>query len=176
MNQCCLLGRLTADPTITTYGTGEQEGKMARYTLAVNRSFKTKDRQADFINCRSFGRTADNAEKYLKKGMLIAVTGSIQTGSYINKAGQKIFTTEVIVENAEFAESKKVYEDRIKAEAKANDAPTASESVTTSPVMAEPTQTAPTPTYDATPAAPEKKVADDDWMNIPDDMDEMPFS
>lgn len=80
---------------------------VARYTLAVNRRFhKDGEQSADFINCVSFGKTAEFAEKYFRKGMQVAISGRIQTGSYTNKYGNKVYTTDVVVEEQEFAESK----------------------------------------------------------------------
>lgn len=104
MNKVILMGRLTKDPDIR----GEGNGLCARYTLAVDRRFKDNDGnyQTDFINIVVFGKGAEFAEKYLKKGTKIVVTGRIQTGSYTNKDGQKVYTTDVIVEDQEFAESK----------------------------------------------------------------------
>lgn len=106
MNLVVISGRLTKDPEITQNG----EIKIARYTLAVRRSFKSQQ-QADFINCTAFGRTAENAEKYYKKGMLINATGRIQTGSYTNKEGKKVYTTDVVISEQEFGESKKSSEE-----------------------------------------------------------------
>ena len=106
MNKVILMGRLTRDPEVR-YSQGESANAVARYTLAVDRRFKRDgDATADFINCVSFGRAAEFAEKYLRQGVKIAVTGRIQTGSYTNKDGNKVYTTEVVVENQEFAESK----------------------------------------------------------------------
>lgn len=104
MNRVILIGRLVRDPE-TRYG---ETGKVvARYTLAVDRKFKKEGEQsADFINCVTFGKSAEFAEKYLKQGTKIAVVGRLQTGSYINKDGQKVRTTDVVVEEHEFAESK----------------------------------------------------------------------
>lgn len=103
MNQVILIGRLTRDVDTRTAG----ETKVARYTLAVDRRFKRDGEQtADFIPCVVFGKGAEFAEKYLKKGMKVAVTGRIQTGSYTNKDGNKVYTTEVIVESQEFVEKK----------------------------------------------------------------------
>lgn len=102
MNKAILMGRLTRDPDIRY---GQQEGQaVARYTLAVDRM---KKGEADFIPCVAFGRQADFAEKYLKQGTKIVATGRIQTGSYTNRDGQKVYTTDVIIETQEFAESKK---------------------------------------------------------------------
>ncbi len=106
MNKVILMGRLTRDPEVR-YSQGENSLAIARYTLAVDRRFKRQgEQEADFISCVSFGKTAEFAEKYLKQGTKIAVTGRIQTGSYTNKEGQRVYTTEVIVEETEFAESK----------------------------------------------------------------------
>lgn len=107
MNKVILMGRLTRDPEVR-YSQGEQSTAIARYTLAVDRRFRRDgDTQtADFINCVAFGRQGEFAEKYLRKGIKIAITGRIQTGSYTNKDGQKVYTTDVVVEEQEFAESK----------------------------------------------------------------------
>ncbi|WMJ85621.1 single-stranded DNA-binding protein [Anaerocolumna sp. MB42-C2] len=106
MNKVILMGRLTRDPEVR-YSQGENSLAIARYSLAVDRRFKRPgEPDADFINCVSFGKAAEFAEKYLKQGTKIAVTGRIQTGSYTNKDGQKVYTTDVVVEEQEFAESK----------------------------------------------------------------------
>lgn len=106
MNKIILIGRLTKDPDVR-YTQGAQPTAIARYTLAVDRKFKKQgEPDADFINCVEFGKLAEFAEKYFKKGTKIAVTGRIQTGSYTNKDGVKVYTTDVIVEEHEFAESK----------------------------------------------------------------------
>ena len=106
MNKVILMGRLTRDPEVR-YSAGENALAIARYTLAVDRRFRRDgEASADFINCVSFGRTAEFAEKYFRQGLKIAVTGRIQTGSYTNREGQKVYTTEVVVEDQEFAESK----------------------------------------------------------------------
>lgn len=105
MNKVELLGRLTRDPDVRYSQTQSRDTMcIARYTLAVNR--KGKDAGADFISCIAFGKQGEFAEKYLKQGMKIALTGKIQTGSYTNKDGQKIYTTDVVAEEQEFAESK----------------------------------------------------------------------
>jgi len=106
MNSVNLLGRLTKEPDVR-YTQGEKSMCIARYTLAVNRRFKTGDQTADFINCVAFGKQGEFVEKYLKKGMQIAVRGRIQTGSYTNKDGQKVYTTDVVVEEHEFTGTKK---------------------------------------------------------------------
>ena len=103
MNKVVLMGRLTRDPEVR-YSQGEAPMAIARYTLAVDR--RAKKGEADFISCITFGKSAEFAEKYLRKGIKIAVVGHIQTGSYTNKDGQKVYTTDVIVDEHEFAESK----------------------------------------------------------------------
>ena len=110
MNKVILMGRLTRDPDVR-YSTGDETRAIARYTLAVDRRMRRDaqngDQQtADFIGCVAFGKSAEFAEKYLHKGTKICVTGRIQTGSYTNKDGQKVYTTDVVVEDQEFAESK----------------------------------------------------------------------
>lgn len=107
MNKVILMGRLTRDPEVR-YSQGENATAIARYNLAVDRRFKREgDTQtADFINCISFGKTAEFIEKYVFKGTKIAVEGRIQTGSYTNKDGNKVYTTDVVVEQVEFAGSK----------------------------------------------------------------------
>ena len=152
MNKIVLMGRLTADPQVR-YSQGDNATAVARYTLAVNRKFK-KDGEptADFISCVVFGRSAEFTEKYFRKGMQVAISGRIQTGSYTNKDGQKVYTTDVVVEEQEFAESKAT-----------SDANAGSFS------HAGGFQQAPAPT----PAAD----AGDGFMNIPDGIDEeLPFN
>lgn len=101
------MGRLTRDPEVR-YSQGDSPMAIARYTLAVDRRFNRNgdDASADFIGCVAFGKSGEFAEKYLRKGTKIAVTGRIQTGSYTNKDGVKVYTTDVVVEDQEFAESK----------------------------------------------------------------------
>ena len=112
MNKVILMGRLTRDPDIRYSNTaGGEQMAIVRYTLAVDRRFARRnggdDKQsADFIGCVTFGKSAEFAEKYLRQGVKIWVTGRIQTGSYTNKDGQKVYTTDVVVEDQEFAESK----------------------------------------------------------------------
>ena len=106
MNKVILMGRLTRDPEVR-YSAGESGTAIARYTLAVDRRFKRDgEATADFISCVSFGRTAEFAEKYFRQGLKVLVAGHIQTGSYTNNSGQKVYTTDVIVEEQEFAEGK----------------------------------------------------------------------
>lgn len=101
------MGRLTRDPEVR-YSQGENSSAVARYTLAVDRRFKRQgdEQTADFISCVSFGKTAEFVEKYLHQGTKIAGSGRIQTGSYTNKDGVKVYTTDVVMEEVEFAESK----------------------------------------------------------------------
>lgn len=108
MNRVVIVGRLTRDPDVR-YTQGDNSMVIARYTLAVDRH-RTKnqnEQQADFISCVAFGKGGEFAEKYLRKGTKLVVSGRIQTGSYTNKDGQKVYTTDVVVEEQEFAESKK---------------------------------------------------------------------
>ena len=146
------MGRLTRDPEIK-YAQGGDSMAIARYTLAVDRRFKRDgDPTADFINCVAFGKGAEFTEKYFRQGLKVVVTGRIQTGSYTNKDGQKVYTTDVVVEEQEFAESKAT-----------SDANAGSFS------HAGGFQQAPAPT----PAAD----AGDGFMNIPDGIDEeLPFN
>ena len=151
MNKVILMGRLTRDPDVR-YSAGENALAIARYTLAVDRRFKRDgEASADFISCVAFGRSAEFAEKYLRQGTKIAVSGRIQTGSYTNRDGQKVYTTEVVVENQEFAESKSASEQHTGGFGGGYGAP------------------APAP---AAPAA-----SADGFMNIPDGIDEeLPFN
>lgn len=105
MNKVILMGRLTRDPEVR-YAQGSDMA-VGRYSLAVNRRVKKEgEQEADFINCVAFGKSAEFAEKYLRKGMRVAITGRIQTGSYTNRDGVKVYTTEVVIEEQEFAESR----------------------------------------------------------------------
>lgn len=108
MNKVILMGRLTRDPEVR-YTQGERSMAVARYTLAVDRRRRTgnaDNQTADFIQCVAFDRAGEFAEKYFHQGIKVLVTGRIQTGSYTNRDGQKVYTTDVIVEDQEFAESK----------------------------------------------------------------------
>lgn len=107
MNKVILLGRLTRDPEVR-YTQGEKPLAIARYTVAVDRRFKSSNSEqtADFISCKALGKAGEFAEKYFHKGIKVALTGRIETGSYTNKDGIKVYTTEVVVEEQEFAESK----------------------------------------------------------------------
>lgn len=150
MNKVELIGRLTGDPEIH-YSQGEKPVAVARYTLAVDRRFKREGEQsADFIRCVAMGKNGEFAEKYLRKGLKIAVCGHIQTGSYTNKDGVKVFTTDVYVEEHEFVESKE-------SASKTSNA-----------------QPAATP---ATPPANGPFTGDDGFMNIPEGIEEgLPFN
>ncbi|HIX77965.1 MAG TPA: single-stranded DNA-binding protein [Candidatus Fusicatenibacter merdavium] len=157
MNKVILMGRLTRDPDVR-YSAGESATAVARYTLAVDRRFKRDgDATADFIGCVAFGRQAEFAEKYLRQGTKIAITGRIQTGSYTNREGQKVYTTDVIVEDQEFAESKSASERNSGYSASYNNP-------------------APSPA----PAASSQDMGSmsaDGFMNIPDGIDEeLPFN
>lgn len=100
------MGRLTRDPDVR-YSQGEKSTAIARYTLAVDRKFKREGEQtADFISCVCFGKAAEFVEKYFRQGLRITISGRIQTGSYTNKDGNKVYTTDVVVEEQEFADSK----------------------------------------------------------------------
>ena len=147
MNKVILMGRLTRDPEVR-YSAGENALAIARYTLAVDRRFRRDgEASADFIQCVSFGRTAEFAEKYFRQGLKVIVTGRIQTGSYTNKDGNKVYTTEVVIEEQDFAESK--------AAAAQNSN------------MGVPQPSAPQPSA----------AASDGFMNIPDGLEEeLPFS
>lgn len=154
MNKVILMGRLTRDPDVR-YSQGESATAVARYTLAVDRRFRRDgDASADFIGCVAFGRQAEFAEKYLRQGTKIAITGRIQTGSYTNREGQKVYTTDVVVEEQEFAESK----------AAAGEHAGGFQSQQN---QANPFQSAPAPSA----------AAGDGFMNIPDGIDEeLPFN
>ena len=150
MNKVILMGRLTRDPEVR-YSAGENALAIARYTLAVDRRFRRDgEATADFISCVVFGRGAEFAEKYFHQGIRIVVSGRIQTGSYTNREGQKVYTTEVVVDEQEFAESKS-----------ASDNYAASQ-----------------PQQNAAPSMPSPSAASaDGFMNIPDGIDEeLPFN
>ena len=106
MNKVVLVGRLTRDPEVR-YSQGDSSTAVARYTVAVDRRFKRDNEPtADFIPCVVFGRSAEFAEKYFRQGMRVSVSGRIQTGSYTNKDGVRVYTTDIVVEEQEFAESR----------------------------------------------------------------------
>ena len=148
MNKVILMGRLTRDPEVR-YSQGENSLAIARYTLAVDRRGARREGEstADFINCVSFGKTAEFAERYYRQGTKIAISGRIQTGSYTNREGQKVYTTEVVVEEQEFAESKAA------------------------------SGSAPANNYQASPVPSPSTSVGDGFMNIPDGIDEeLPFN
>ena len=149
MNKVILMGRLTRDPEVR-YSQGANSLAIARYTLAVDRRFRREgEATADFINCVAFGKQAEFSERYLRQGVKIAVTGRIQTGSYTNRDGQKVYTTDVVVEEQEFAESK------------------GSADVNRGNNSFQAAAPAPAPAFDA----------GDGFMNIPDGIDEeLPFN
>lgn len=115
MNRVILMGRLTRDPEVR-YSQGERAMAIARYILAVDRrgrrSQEGSDQTADFIQCVAFDRAGEFAEKYFCQGMRVLISGRIQTGSYTNRDGQKVYTTNVIVDDQEFADSKASSENR----------------------------------------------------------------
>ena len=150
MNKVILMGRLTRDPEVR-YSQGENALAIARYTLAVDRRFKRDGEQtADFINCVVFGKSAEFTERYFRQGMRVVVCGRIQTGSYTNRDGQKVYTTEVVVEDQEFAESKA-----------SSDSYAASHPRTSAPEA----------------SMPNPGTAAEGFMNIPDGIDEeLPFN
>ena len=151
MNKVILMGRLTRDPELR-YSTGERQMAIARYTLAVDRrgrrSGDGQEQTADFINCVAFDRAGEFAEKYFHQGQRVLVTGRIQTGSYTNRDGQRVYTTDVIVEDQEFADSKQ-------------DGGAASQAAPSAPARPQ-------------PAA----AASDGFMNIPDGVEDegLPFN
>ena len=149
MNKVVLVGRLTRNPE-TRYSQGENPTAISRYTLAVDRRFKREGQpDADFIRCVAFGRSGEFADRYFTQGMRVAVSGRIQTGSYTNRDGVKVYTTEVVVEDQEFAQSR-------------------------SENSAAPMGSAPA---SAAPAAQPAGDPGDDFMNIPEGIDEeLPFN
>lgn len=102
MNQAIICGRLVRDPEIR-YTNGEEAKAVAKYTIAVDRM---KDKEADFISCVAFGKSAEFAERYFRKGQRVLISGRIQTGSYTNKDGQKVYTTDILIATQEFADGK----------------------------------------------------------------------
>ena len=109
MNKVILMGRLTRDPELRYSNKGQDQTAICNYTLAVDRRQRNQDGStpADFIPCTAFGRAAEFAEKYFSQGLRVLVTGRIQTGSYTNRDGVKVYTTTVIIEEQEFADSRK---------------------------------------------------------------------
>lgn len=159
MNKVILMGRLTHDPEVR-YGQGPDRSAYARYTLAVDRRWQNDGGRptADFIGCIAFGKAAEFAEKYLRQGMKIAVVGRIQTGSYTNREGQKVYTTDVVVEEHEFVESRSSAENRQNSPQPAAGRPQDSEGAYAD-------------------RRPQPSVGADGFMNIPDGIDEeLPFN
>ena len=152
MNKVVLVGRLTRDPEVR-YSQGDSATAVARYTLAVDRRFRRDgEPTADFIPCVIFGRSAEFAEKYFHQGMRVSISGRIQTGSYTNREGQKVYTTEVVVEDQEFAESKASSDSYAAAHPRTEAAP-------------------------ATSMPSPSAASADGFMNIPDGIDEeLPFN
>ena len=150
MNKVILMGRLTRDPEVRYANQGTRQMAVARYTLAVDRrGSKQGEQSADFISCTAFGKSGEFAEKYLHQGMKIVVVGRIQTGSYTNREGQKVYTTEVVAEENYFCEKR-----------------SEGDSPVPHPVMAEAQKN--------TPPSQHK----DGWMNIPDGVEDegLPFN
>ena len=166
MNKVILCGRLTRDPEIR-YSQGERQMAIARYTLAVDRRGRRAgnddgSQTADFIQCVAFDRAAEFAEKYLRQGTKLIVTGRIQTGSYTNRDGQRVYTTDVVIEEQEFAESRN---------ASSSNAPSYSADF-------QQRESAPAaPQTQAAAPSPAIEDAGDGFMNIPDGIDEdLPFN
>lgn len=166
MNKVILMGRLTRDPEVR-YSQGDNSMAIARYTLAVDRRFSRSngnngnESSADFIGCVAFGKSAEFAERYLHKGTKIVVTGRIQTGSYTNRDGVKVYTTDVVVEDQEFAESKN--------SAGGNDGGYNNAGFGNSGYD--------NSGYGSASARPQPAAAGDGFMNIPDGIDEeLPFN
>lgn len=152
MNKVILIGRLTADPEITITQRKGDELTIAKYTLAVDR-ITNGEKTADFIRCVAFGKLGELADTYLKKGMKIAVTGSIKTGSYTRDDGERVYTQDIIVESQEFVESKRKDDDDEPKRNKKDD-----------------------PKARKAESKQQKRRRNDEFMNLPDDDDdEIPF-
>ena len=151
MNKIIIKGGFTKDPTISTYGEGENKGKIANFSVGVNRRIKREgDPDSDFFNCTAFGKTAEFVEKYFKKGRQALIEGRVQNDNYEDKDGNKVYGFKVIVESIEFADSKPVATGNSEAPA--------------------PQESAPAP-------APAPSGSGDGFMNIPDGVDEeLPFN
>ena len=162
MNKVIIMGRMTRDPDVR-YTQGDNSMAIARYTLAVDRRFSRNNQDgqtADFISCVAFGKSAEFCEKYCHNGTKLVVTGRIQTGSYTNKDGQKVYTTDIVAEDQEFAESKNAQ---------------GSSSVQDNGFERPERTSAPAPAAGNSGAQP--APAGDGFMNIPDGIDEeLPFS
>ena len=150
MNKVILMGRLTRDPEVR-YSQGERSMAIAKYMLAIDRrkTQQNSDPGADFINCVVFGKSAEFTEKYFRKGMQVTINGRIQTGSYTNKDGVKVYTTDIVVEQQEFAEGK----NSGSGNAGSGSAPANGNS-------------------NSAPTAPTQDAGDGFYMNIPDGIDE----
>ena len=174
MNKVILMGRLTRDPDIRS-SQGENAVTVARFTIAVDRRFRRDaDQSADFISCVAFGRTADFFDKYIKQGTKICVEGRIQTGSYTNRDGQKVYTTDVVVENVEFAESKN-------SQAGSTQSAPAQNSYQSQSAPAQNAYQAPQPSAPANDGfmnAPSSEAAGEGFMSIPDGLEDegLPFN
>ena len=169
MNKVILMGRLTRDPDVR-YSAGENALAIARYTLAVDRRFRRDgEATADFIPCVVFGRSAEFAERYFHQGMRITISGRIQTGSYTNNEGNRVYTTEVVVEEQEFAESKNASQANASGyqqsyQPQQSSAPAYQQSA--------PAYQQSAPSYQAAP-----QPAADGFMNIPEGLEEeLPFN
>lgn len=176
MNKVILMGRLTRDPDIR-YSQNDNQISVARFTLAVDRRFKRDaDQTADFISCVAFGKTAEFFERFMKQGTKVVVEGRIQTGSYTRQDGQKVYTTDVVVENAEFAESKAA------ASGNAGGYQPAPQQNYQQPAPQQSYQQAPQQSYQQPapapqPAAPAAEAAGEGFMNIADGLEDegLPF-
>lgn len=160
MNSVILTGRLTRDPR-TTYSQGAEQTAITRFTLAINRRFaKDGEPTADFIECVCFKNQAEHASRYYKQGTKIEVRGRIQTGSYINKDGQKVYTTEVVIDEMDFAESKAAA-DQSRSQAQQAPEPQAAQTPEQPPQM-----------------TPRQARESGEFMAVPDDVDDigLPFN
>ena len=169
MNKVILMGRLTRNPDIR-YSQGENSMAVARFTLAVDRRFKRdNDATADFISCVAFGKTAEFFEKYTRQGTKLVVEGRIQTGSYVRQDGTKVYTTDVVVENTEFAESKAA-----SGQGQAQMNQSAPQSGYSQQYQSNTSQAS---EYSTPSAPPMQEAADEGFMQIPDDLKDegLPF-
>ena len=161
MNKVILIGRLTAEPEVTITQRKGDELTIAKYTLAVDR-LQNGEKTADFIRCVAFGKLGELADTYLKKGMKIAVVGSIKTGSYTRDDGERVYTQDVIVESQEFVESKKKDEEFVESKKKDDDG--------------EPKRKKEDPKARKTDSKKKKRRRNDDDFMDDDDDDEIPFA
>ena len=171
MNVVTLTGILQKDPEVLDLG---GNSRMVRYTLSVRRRIPMKDGAYDFVQCVCFGKPALNAEKYYKEGMKISIVGRIRTSRYVNKKGETVYSTDVIVDEGEFSETKKEADRRMKAEKEAEKA-AREEAKNNPPEPVETPREAPTQS-EPTPVNNKPVPMEDEFMQIPDDFgDEMPF-